>query len=72
MQIEIESVSIRNFLSFGNLLQEIPFRRGVNLVLGRDQDTGRSNGSGKCVIGSTQINIFCNDEIKDVLSNLGK
>ena len=66
MQIEIESVSIQNFLSFGNQPQVIPFRRGVNLILGRDRDTGRSNGSGKssvmdsipyCLFGETHKNI---------------
>jgi len=66
MQIEIESVSIQNFLSFGNQPQVIPFRNGVNLVLGKDISTGRSNGSGKssfldaipyCLFGETHKNI---------------
>jgi DNA repair exonuclease SbcCD ATPase subunit len=47
MLISIESVSIKNFLSFGNAHQEVAFKHGVNLVLGRDYDTGRSNGAGK-------------------------
>ena len=47
MKLEIESVKFRNFLSFGSVAQEIPFHPGVNVVLGKDLATGRSNGSGK-------------------------
>ena len=47
MKLEIESVKIKNFLSFGNVENHIPFQNGVNVVLGRDVATGRSNGAGK-------------------------
>lgn len=47
MKLEIESVTVKNFLSFGRKLQEIPFKKGVNIVLGKDLATGRSNGAGK-------------------------
>ena len=47
MKLEIESVKIKNFLSFGNVENHIPFQNGVNVVLGRDVSTGRSNGAGK-------------------------
>ena len=47
MKLEIESVRFKNFLSFGSVVQEIGFHTGVNVVLGKDLATGRSNGSGK-------------------------
>jgi DNA repair exonuclease SbcCD ATPase subunit len=47
LKLEIQSVKLKNFLSFGSSLQEVDFLPGVNLVLGRDLTTGRSNGSGK-------------------------
>ena len=47
MKLEIESVRFKNFLSFGSAVQEIGFHPGVNVVLGKDLSTGRSNGSGK-------------------------
>ena len=47
MKLEIKSVMLRNFLSFGDRPQEIEFKNGVNMVLGKDLSTGRSNGAGK-------------------------
>ena len=47
MKLEIEKVRFKNFLSFGSAVQEIGFYPGVNVVLGKDLSTGRSNGSGK-------------------------
>jgi len=47
MKLEIEAVRFKNFLSFGSAVQEIGFHPGVNVVLGKDTNTGRSNGSGK-------------------------
>ena len=47
MKLEIQSVRLTNFLSFGDKVNEIPFNNGVNVVLGKDLSTGRSNGAGK-------------------------
>lgn len=47
MNIEIEQVKLKNFLSFGSKWQTVPFLRGLNVIIGEDLDTGRSNGSGK-------------------------
>lgn len=47
MKLEIEAVRFKNFLSFGSAVQEIGFHPGVNVVLGKDLSTDRSNGSGK-------------------------
>ena len=47
MKLSIESVKIKNFLSFGDRENTIPFKQGVNIVLGKDLSTGRSNGAGK-------------------------
>ncbi len=47
MNLQIESVLFRNFLSFGSRTQEVEFLRGLNLVTGLDLDKGKSNGAGK-------------------------
>jgi chromosome segregation ATPase len=47
MQIHIHNVVIRNFLSFGNNPTTFEIRDGINLISGYNEDTGRSNGSGK-------------------------
>jgi DNA repair exonuclease SbcCD ATPase subunit len=47
LKLEINAVKIQNFLSFGSVESVIPFNRGVNIVLGKDLSTGRSNGAGK-------------------------
>lgn len=40
MKIELESISLKNFLSYGNVLQTLPFLPGVTLISGE-------NGQGK-------------------------
>jgi DNA repair exonuclease SbcCD ATPase subunit len=47
LKLDIKSVKVKNFLSFGSREQEIEFKTGVNMVLGKDLGTGRSNGAGK-------------------------
>jgi len=47
MNIEIEQVKLKNFLSFGSKWQTVPFLRGLNVIIGLDLETGRSNGAGK-------------------------
>jgi len=47
MLLKLENVKFKNFLSFGSRLQDVPLNTGVNIVLGKDSATGRSNGSGK-------------------------
>lgn len=71
MRLELQNVEFKNFLSYGNTLQRLDFLEGVNLILGINKTTGRSNGSGKCVEGSTIIEIDIPDNIKkDFLSFL--
>jgi hypothetical protein len=72
MKIEFHSISFRNFLTFGNQTQKFELKSGLNLITGLDQSTGRSNGAGKCVIGSTMLNISIDDErvLSDFLSFL--
>jgi len=45
--INIKSVFVKNFMSFGNTWQELPIRTGINLIQGYDVNTKKSNGSGK-------------------------
>jgi hypothetical protein len=60
MTIKIKSLTVKNFMSIGNVSQAINFDTskltlvlGENLDLGGD-DNGARNGTGKC-IGSTSI-----------------
>ena len=62
-----KSISIRNFLSFGNYSQTIDFlNQGSVNVLGENLDSAGSNGSGKCLSHNTPINIRVNGEIQRV------
>lgn len=62
-----KSISIRNFLSFGNYPQTIDFlNQGSVNVLGENLDSAGSNGSGKCLSHNTPINIRVNGEIQRV------
>ena len=62
-----KSISIRNFLSFGNYPQTIDFlNQGSVNVLGENLDSAGSNGSGKCLSYNTPINIRVNGEIRRV------
>jgi len=70
MKLEFISSRWKNFLSYGNKWQEIEFLPGINFVLGSNKETNHSNGSGKCVISSTLINIKCSEEIEKILSKL--
>lgn len=47
MKIEVKNVKFKNVLCFGNRMQELDFLKGLNLVIGHNKATGRSNGSGK-------------------------
>ncbi len=51
-------LSIRNFLSFGQNTTTIDLTvPGTISVEGVNYDQGGSNGSGKCIVGSTLLNI---------------
>ncbi len=47
MRIEIQNVEFKNFLSYGNSPQRLDFIEGINLILGKNSESGRSNGAGK-------------------------
>lgn len=46
-KLNLKSVEFKNFLSYGNRPNKVDFLPGVNLVLGYDHETGKSNASGK-------------------------
>jgi len=61
--IKFKVMTVRNFLSIGNITQSIRFDRndltlilGQNLDLGGD-DSGAKNGVGKCVCVNTLIKV---------------
>jgi hypothetical protein len=64
MKIELQGVTFKNFLTFGNAEQSFVLKPGITLITGLDHSTGRSNGSGKCIEGKTKINISITDEAK--------
>ena len=71
MNININSIAFRNFLSYGSRWQKVDFISGINLILGIDKGKDRSNGAGKCVSGNTLIDIsFDNPEIEELLKNI--
>lgn len=73
MRLELQSVEMKNFLSYGNSPQRLDFVEGINLIIGKNLGSGRSNGSGKCVNGSTMVEIFISDEVKnDMLTFLNR
>ena len=47
MKLDNKSVTFRNFLSYGNQPTTLDLTKGINLVLGHDKDTDKSNTSGK-------------------------
>jgi DNA repair exonuclease SbcCD ATPase subunit len=47
MILEIDSVRFKNFFSFGSKIQEFRYEPGVNLIVGYDKDSAKSNGAGK-------------------------
>ena len=60
----IESITLRNFKSFGNNKQTVKFRtdKGELILLSGD------NGAGKCLSPDTEIEICIEDEnIRDIL-----
>lgn len=64
--IKFKTLSAKNILSIGNDPVEVQFKQGLNIIFGVNKDKNRSNGSGKCVRGSTSVDIHIDDpEIRD-------
>jgi DNA repair exonuclease SbcCD ATPase subunit len=47
MRLDLQKVTFKNFMSYGNVAQSIEFKEGLNLITGKDVGSGRSNGAGK-------------------------
>lgn len=69
--IIFEKVKYKNILSVGNKFIEIDLKEhGTNVILGKNDASGKSNGSGKCLRGSTEIDInFTNEQTKEKFIN---
>ena len=52
MIIDIESISLKNFFSFGNKETRFDFKNGFNLILGHEPQTDKRNGCGKTTLVS--------------------
>lgn len=67
--ITFKKLEIRNFLSFGNAIQELDIDfDGTTLIIGRNVDTGGANGVGK----STIINAISYALFNKPISNISK
>lgn len=60
--LKFKSLELRNFLSVGNQMQELPLDGGDSvLVIGRNYDAPNGlvggNGCGKCVVSDTIITV---------------
>jgi len=64
--IILKTVTIKNFMSIGAVSQTVDLtQHGLTLVLGENLDLGGNdarNGVGKCLRGSTKIDIKFSDE----------
>jgi len=65
-KIEMIDIEWRNFLSYGKIPQKITFTPGINLILGMDSERNRSNSSGKCVDGETNIDVIVPENIINI------
>ena len=69
MSIELQTISFRNFMSFGNDTTEISLStKGTTHIMGKNLDKGGSSGSGKTSI----INAICYALYDKTPSNIGK
>lgn len=58
MSIKFTKIGVRNFLSFGNVMEELDLTYdGTTLIAGDNVDQQSKNGAGKCVVYDTPINV---------------
>jgi len=63
MSFKIKNLTLKNFLSVGNVSQAVNFdKEALTLVLGENldlggNDTGSRNGTGKCFCGNTLVKV---------------
>jgi hypothetical protein len=58
-----EKIRYKNILSIGNTAVEVNLKEfSTNVILGKNNGVGKSNGCGKCLRGSTEIDIEFSDE----------
>jgi DNA repair exonuclease SbcCD ATPase subunit len=68
-KISFDRIEIRNFMSFGNTWQKLSFSEGINLIQGFDENTGKSNGSGKSNIMEAICFALYGQTIKSIKKN---
>ena len=63
MSIEVKEITVKNFMSVGNVSQAVKFNQeNLTLVLGENldqggDDSGSRNGPGKCVCINTLVKV---------------
>lgn len=63
MSIEVKEITVKNFMSVGNVSQAVKFNQeNLTLVLGENldqggDDSGSRNGTGKCVCINTLVKV---------------
>ena len=65
-KIYFKKISIRNFLSFGDIPITLPFTPGLNIITGTDLDTGIANGVGKTTILNAVFFALFGDTLNDL------
>ena len=65
--LEFKDITVKNFMSFGNVETTLDYKTGINLITGKIEGSNGKNGVGKCLKKSTEIIIdFSDDEVKKV------
>lgn len=66
MRIEFKKIEIHNFMSFSDETFDFSENKGMNLICGKNNDIpghSSTNGCGKCLDPTTNINIEFSDDI---------
>jgi hypothetical protein len=68
--LEFKDITVKNFMSFGNVETTLDYRNGLNLVTGKTEGSNSRNGAGKCLKKSTEIIVdFDDEETKKAFEN---
>jgi hypothetical protein len=68
--LEFKDITVKNFMSFGNVETTLDYKTGLNLVTGKIEGTNAANGAGKCLKKSTEILVdFEDDATKKAFEN---
>jgi hypothetical protein len=68
--LEFKDITVKNFMSFGNVETTLDYKTGINLITGKIEGSNGKNGVGKCLRHSSEIIVnFEDDETKKAFEN---